>query len=70
VLSCSLAGLTPLVLAAALTLLGFNVHLMAGWLGFEVVLAGAALLYAGTGWLITRRLPGACPAMPSAGCWV
>jgi hypothetical protein len=31
---------------------------MAGWLGFEAVLAGAALLYAGAGWLITRRLPG------------
>jgi hypothetical protein len=58
VLSRSLAGLTPLVLAAALTLLGLNVHLMAGWLGFEAILAGAALLYAGTGWLITRRLPG------------
>ena len=31
---------------------------MAGWLGFEAILAGAALLYAGAGWLITRRLPG------------
>jgi hypothetical protein len=58
VLSRLLTGLTPLVLAAALTLLGLNVHLMAGWLGFEAVLAGAALLYAGAGWLITRRLPG------------
>jgi hypothetical protein len=57
-MSCSLTGLTPLVLAAALTLLGFNVHVMAGWLGFEAILAGAALLYAGAGRLITRRLPG------------
>ena len=57
-LSWLLTGLTPLVLAAALTMLGFNVHLMAGWLGFEAILAGAALLYAGAGWLITGRLPG------------
>jgi hypothetical protein len=57
-LSWLLTGLTPLVLAAALTVLGFNVHLMAGWLGFEAILAGAALLYAGAGWLITGRLPG------------
>lgn len=57
-LSWLLTGLTPLVLAAALTMLGFNVHLMAGWFGFETVLAGAALLYADAGWLITRRLPG------------
>jgi hypothetical protein len=57
-LSWLLTGLTPLVLAAALTMLGFNVHLMAGWLAFEAILAGAALLYAGAGWLITGRLPG------------
>jgi hypothetical protein len=44
-----LTGSTPLVLAAALTMLGFNVHLMAGWFGFETVLAGAALLYADAG---------------------
>jgi hypothetical protein len=35
-----------------------NAGLMAGWLGFEAILAGAAVLYAGAGWLITRRLPG------------
>ena len=57
-LSWLLTGLTPLVLAAALTMLGFNVHLMAGWFGFETVLAGAALLYADAGWLIARRLLG------------
>lgn len=48
-LSWLLTGSTPLVLAAALTMLGFNVHLMAGWFGFETVLAGAALLYADAG---------------------
>jgi hypothetical protein len=58
VMSWSLTALTPLVLAAALTLVGLNAGLMAGWLGFEAILAGAALLYAGAGWLITRRLPG------------
>jgi hypothetical protein len=57
-MSWSLTALTPLVLAAALTLVALNVGLMAGWLGFEAILAGAALLYAGAGWLITRRLPG------------
>jgi hypothetical protein len=58
VVAWSLAGFTPLVLAVGLTMVGFNAHLMAGWLGFETALAGAALLYAGAGWLITRRLPG------------
>ena len=58
VMSWSLTGLTPLVLAAALTILGFNADLMTGWLGFEAALAAAALLYAGAGWLISRRLPG------------
>ena len=57
-LSWLLTGLTLLVLAAALTMLGLNADLMAGWLIFEAALAGAALLYAGTGWLITKRLPG------------
>jgi hypothetical protein len=56
-MSWSLTGLTSLVLAAALIMLGFNSDLMTAWFGFEAVLAGAALLYAGTGWLITRRLP-------------
>jgi hypothetical protein len=46
------------MLAAAVTLLGLN----AGWffpaqLGFEAVLAVAILLYAGTGLLISRRVP-------------
>jgi hypothetical protein len=58
VMSWSLTALTPLVLAAALTMVGLNAGLMAGWLGFESILAGAALLYAGAGWLIARRLPG------------
>jgi hypothetical protein len=58
VMSWSLAGFTLLVLAAALIMLGFNADPMAGWLGFEAALAGAALLYTGAGRLITRRLPG------------
>jgi hypothetical protein len=47
-----------LVLAAALTLVGLNAEVIAGWLGFEFGLAGATLLYAGTGRLITTRVPG------------
>jgi hypothetical protein len=58
VMSWLLNGLTLLALAAAVVIFGFNFHLMAEWLGFEAVLAGAALLYAGAGWLITRRVPG------------
>jgi hypothetical protein len=54
-----LAGLTVLALAAALTLLGLNAgQLHAAQLGFEVILAAAILLYAGTGRLIARRVPG------------
>ncbi len=56
VMSRSLSELTPLVLAAALALLGLNGRVMARWLGFETVLGSAAVLYAGAGWLITRRL--------------
>jgi len=57
-MSLSLAGLTMLVLAAALTLVGLNAEVIAGWLGFEFGLAGATLLYTGTGRLITTRVPG------------
>lgn len=45
-----------LVLAAALTLACLNPS-VTPWLGFEAVLAGAVLLYAGTGRLLTGRLP-------------
>ena len=58
-LSWLLAGLTVLVLAAALTLLGLNVgQVNPAQLGFELVLAAAVLLYTGTGRLITVRVPG------------
>ena len=55
----SLAGLTVLVLAAALTLAGLDSgRLSADRLGFNAVLAAAVLLYAGTSRLITSRVPG------------
>jgi hypothetical protein len=56
VMSWSLTASTMLVLAAALTLTGLNPS-VTPWLGFEAVLAGAVLLYAGTGRLLTGRLP-------------
>ena len=58
-LSWLLAGLTVLALAAALIGVGLNAsELDPAELGFEVILAGAVLLYTGTGRLITRRIPG------------
>jgi hypothetical protein len=64
--SWALAGLTVLVLATALTLLGLNAKWIdASKLGFEAVLAAAIVLYAGTGHLIMARRP----ATPSARCW-
>ena len=57
--SWTLAGVTALVLAAALTLLALDAKWIdASKLGFEVVLAGAIVLYAGTGHLIMARRPG------------
>jgi hypothetical protein len=57
--SWTLAGLTALVLAMALTLLGLDAsRITAGKLGFEVVAALATVLYAGTGYLIMIRRPG------------
>jgi hypothetical protein len=57
--SWTLAGLTALVLATALTLLGLDAgYIDAGKLGFEAVLAVAAVLYAGTGHLLMVRRPG------------
>ncbi len=57
--SWTLAGLTVLALVAALTLLGLDAsRITAGKLGFEVVLALATMLYAGTGYLIMVRRPG------------
>jgi hypothetical protein len=57
--SWTLAGLTVLVLAMALTLLGLDAsRITAGKLGFEVVVALATVLYAGTGYLIMVRRPG------------
>ena len=56
VMSRSLAASTVLVLAAALVLTGLNPR-AERWLGFEIALAGAVLLYAGTGRLLTGRLP-------------
>jgi hypothetical protein len=54
-----LAGLTVLALAAALSLLGLSAgQFHPAQLGFEVILAAAILLYAGTGRLITARVPG------------
>ena len=53
------AGCTVLVLVAALVLLGFNAgELNPAQLGFEIVLAAAVVLYAGTGLLLSRRVPG------------
>ena len=55
-MSWLLAGFTALALAAALTLLGLSAgQLHAAQLGFEVILAAAILLYAGTGRLIVRE---------------
>jgi hypothetical protein len=64
--SWTLAGLTALVLAMALTLLGLDAsRITAGKLGFEVVVALATVLYAGTGYLIMVRRPGnAIGALP------
>ncbi len=57
--SWTLAGLTVLVLAAALTLLGLDTrYIDAGKLGFEAVMAVAVVLYAGTGQLLIVRRPG------------
>jgi len=57
--SWTLAGLTALVLAAALTLLGLDArYIDAGKLGFEAVMAAAIVLYAGTGHLLMVRRPG------------
>ena len=57
VMSRALAASTVLVLAGALILTGLNPR-AERWLGFEIALAGAVLLYAGTGRLLTGRLPG------------
>jgi hypothetical protein len=55
----TLAGLTALVLAAALTLLGPDArYIDAGKLAFEAVMAVAVVLYAGTGHLLMVRRPG------------
>jgi hypothetical protein len=55
----TLAGLTALVLAVALTLLGLDArYIGAGKLAFEAVMAVAVVLYAGTGHLLTVRRPG------------
>src|ERR1700684_4131040 len=57
--SWTLAGLTALVLATALTLLGLDArYIDAGKLGFEAVMAVAIVLYAGTGHLLMVRRPG------------
>jgi hypothetical protein len=57
--SWALAGLTVLVSATALTLLGLDAgYIDAGKLGFEAVLAVAVVLYAGTGHLLMVRRPG------------
>ena len=57
--SWTLAGLTVLVFATALTLLGLDArYIDAGKLGFEAVLAVAIVLYAGTGHLLMVRRPG------------
>jgi hypothetical protein len=54
-----LAGITVFVLAVALTLLGLSAgQFHPAQFGFEVILAGAVLLYAGTGRLIAGRAPG------------
>jgi hypothetical protein len=52
------ASSTAFALAAALTLLGLNAgEFNPAQLGFEIVLAAAVLLYAGTGLLLIRRVP-------------
>jgi hypothetical protein len=57
--SWTLAGLTALVLATALTLLGLDArYIDAGKVGFEAVMAVAIMLYAGTGHLLMVRRPG------------
>ncbi len=57
--SWTLAGLTALVLVAALTLLGLDArYIHASKLVFEAVLAVAVMLYAGTGHLLMVRRPG------------
>jgi hypothetical protein len=57
--SWTLAGLTALVLATALTLLGLDArYIDAGKVGFEAVMAVAIVLYAGTGHLLMVRRPG------------
>ena len=57
-MSWLLTGLAVLVLAAALVLLGLNVGQMdPGRIGVYAILAVAVGLYAGTGRLITARLP-------------
>src|ERR1700683_5172499 len=57
--SWALAGLTALVLATALTLLGLDArYIDASKLGFEAVMAAAIALYAGTGHLLMVRRPG------------
>jgi signal transduction histidine kinase len=58
VVAWSLAGLTTLVLASALVLLGFDVPVMdAGRVAVYVVCALAVAVYAGIGCLIATRLP-------------
>jgi hypothetical protein len=55
----SLAGLTVLILAATLVLVGLNArHLASGRIGFDAAAAAAVLAYAWIGSLIARRLPG------------
>src|ERR1700761_526913 len=55
----ALAGLTAVVFAVALTLLGRNAgYIDAGKLGFEAVMGVAIVLYAGTGHLLMVRRPG------------
>ena len=57
--SWTLAGLTALVLATALTLLGLDArYIDAGKLGFEAVMAVTIVLYVGTGHLLMVRRPG------------
>jgi hypothetical protein len=64
-ISLTLAGLTVLVLAMALTLLGLDASLItAGKLGLEVVLALAAVLCAGS--VLDPAGPLLIPRSPSA----
>jgi hypothetical protein len=58
VVAWSLAGLTALVLAAALVLLGLDMPMMdAARVAVYVVCALAVAVSAGIGWLIATRLP-------------